>query len=74
MYIVCMLKATIIYFYFYEPFSMNMLNDFKLSMIKDFDVTDMGELYYFLDIKVCQANEEIFICQEKYAKETLKKF
>ena len=37
-------------------------------------MTDLGELHYFLGIEVYQSKEGIFISQESYAKEILKKF
>ncbi|RVX02654.1 Retrovirus-related Pol polyprotein from transposon TNT 1-94 [Vitis vinifera] len=35
---------------------------------------DLGEMSYFLGMEVHQKQNEIFICQQKYAKEILKKF
>lgn len=37
-------------------------------------MTDLGEMSYFLGIEVLQKENEVFICQQKYAKEILKKF
>ena len=37
-------------------------------------MTDLGEMAYFLGMKIKQKNREVFICQKKYAKEILKKF
>ena len=49
-----------------KEFSKNMQNEFEMSM--------MGELTFFLDLQVKQTKNGTFICQEKYAKEIVKKF
>nr|GEY23288.1 copia-type polyprotein [Tanacetum cinerariifolium] len=41
---------------------------------KEFEMTDIGLMSYYLGIKVKQTDEGIFICQERYAKEILKRF
>ena len=38
------------------------------------EMTDLGEMTYFLGKEVHQQQHDIFICQKKYAKERLKKF
>ena len=53
---------------------MEMLNKFKKSMMKEFEMTDLGELHHFLGIEVYQSKEGIFISQESYANGILKKF
>ncbi|KAE8735550.1 Beta-galactosidase 8 isoform 1 [Hibiscus syriacus] len=52
----------------------NMFNEFKDVMMKEFEMTDMGLMAYYLGIEVKQQNDGIFISQESYAKEILKKF
>ena len=47
-------------------FDNSMQTEFKMSMI--------GELSYFLGLQVNQCSTGIFISQEKYLKEMLKKF
>ncbi|XP_031277068.1 uncharacterized protein LOC116135493 [Pistacia vera] len=37
-------------------------------------MTDLGEMTYFLGMEIVQSNNEIFVCQEKYANEVLIKF
>jgi hypothetical protein len=53
---------------------LELLNGFKLSMMKEFEMTDLGKLHHFLGIEVSQSKKGIFISQESYAKEVLKKF
>lgn len=43
-------------------------------MMQVFEMSDFGEISYFLGMEVEQKNGDIFICQRKYAKEMLKKF
>nr|GMD66941.1 Retrovirus-related Pol polyprotein from transposon TNT 1-94 [Ipomoea batatas] len=47
---------------------------FKEDMMRVFEMTDLGEMSYFLGMEIKQRRNEIFICQQKYAKEILKKF
>ncbi|KAJ8751833.1 hypothetical protein K2173_026028 [Erythroxylum novogranatense] len=50
------------------------VNKFKLEMKTVFEMTDIGLMTYFLGMEVEQSQDEVFICQKKYAKEILKKF
>lgn len=52
----------------------SMLEEFKVSMKEEFSMTDLGKMKYFLGVKVIQDELGIFICQKKYAMDTLKKF
>nr|KYP66220.1 Retrovirus-related Pol polyprotein from transposon TNT 1-94 [Cajanus cajan] len=52
----------------------SMFEEFKKDMTKEFEMTDMGLMAYYLGIEVKQGNEGIFITQESYAKDLLKKF
>ncbi|RDX74345.1 putative mitochondrial protein, partial [Mucuna pruriens] len=47
---------------------------FKKSMIQAFDMTDLGKMRFFLGIEVLQKPRGIFVCQQKYANDVLKKF
>lgn len=47
---------------------------FKSDLMKLFEMTDLGMMFFFLGIEVKQAQHEIFICQRKYLKEILKRF
>ena len=42
--------------------------------MKMFEMTDLGEISYFLGMEIKQAQNENFICQRKYLKEILKRF
>ena len=54
--------------------SISMINEFKASMKREFEMANLGELQYFLGLKVKQCEDGIFICQQKYATELLKRF
>ncbi|PKU78993.1 putative mitochondrial protein [Dendrobium catenatum] len=43
-------------------------------MMKEFDMTDLGLLHYFLGLQIVQADDGIFISQKRYALELLKKY
>ena len=51
-----------------------MLEDFRTVMKKEFEMTDLGLMKYFLDLEVTQTNKGIFICQRKYATNILHRF
>ncbi|XP_042441173.1 secreted RxLR effector protein 161-like [Zingiber officinale] len=51
-----------------------MVEDFKLAMMKKFEMSDLGLMRYFLGFQVKQSSGEIFISQEKYVEDLLKKF
>ncbi|KAE8683109.1 hypothetical protein F3Y22_tig00111215pilonHSYRG00067 [Hibiscus syriacus] len=52
----------------------SMFNEFKDVMMKEFEMTDMGLMAYYLGIEIKQQKDEIFISEERYANEILKKF
>nr|GEV92867.1 retrovirus-related Pol polyprotein from transposon TNT 1-94 [Tanacetum cinerariifolium] len=54
--------------------SQSMIDELKKSMTREFEMTDIGLMSYYLGIEVKQTNEGTFICQERYAKEILKRF
>ena len=43
-----------------------LFSSFKYSMMKEFDMTDLGIMRYFLGLEVLQRADDIFICQRKY--------
>lgn len=51
-----------------------LFREFKQSMMKEFEMTDLGEMKYFLGTEVTQSAGGIFICQKKYAQEVLERF
>eukprot|EP01018_Ginkgo_biloba_P023828 Gb_00935 [translate_table: standard] len=52
----------------------HMLHDFKVDMCKEFEMSDLGQLHYFLGIEIWQSEKGIFMSQAKYAMDILKKF
>ncbi|GJZ00254.1 retrovirus-related pol polyprotein from transposon TNT 1-94 [Tanacetum coccineum] len=50
------------------------VDELKKSMTREFEMTNIGLMSYYLGIEVKQTDEGIFICQERYAKEILKRF
>lgn len=51
-----------------------MFEEFKKSMKREFDMSDLGKMTYFLGVEVIQTEAGIFISQSKYAKEVLERF
>lgn len=51
-----------------------MCDKFKSSIMREFDMSDLGRMRYFLGIEVIQNEAGIFICQRKYAREVLEIF
>ena len=51
-----------------------MVEEFKMEMIKGYEMTNLGLMKYFLGIQVRQSKGEIFISQEKYTADLLKRF
>ena len=51
-----------------------MLSEFKSSMMREFDMSDLGKMRFFLGIEVLQGSNGIYICQKKYALDVLKRF
>lgn len=52
----------------------HMCTEFKLSMQKEFEMTDLGKMKFFLGVEVSQSKDGIHLCQKKYAKEVLERF
>eukprot|EP00253_Pinus_taeda_P031280 PITA_31280 len=51
-----------------------LIENFKIVMKEEFEMTDMGLLKYFLGIEVDQNENGIFISQERYVNEALERF
>ena len=54
--------------------NLKMIGDFKHIIMKEFQMTDLDLMSYFLGIEVIQGDNEIFIHQIKFVDEFLKKF
>lgn len=52
----------------------SMFEDFKRSMVKEFEMTDVGLMAYFLGVEVNQTESGIFISQNQYARQILERF
>ena len=52
----------------------NMFKEFKKSMEKEFNMSDLGKMHYFLGVEVIQNKEGIYICQRKYVTDLLERF
>ena len=51
-----------------------MIEKFKKAMIKEYEMTDLGTMKYFLGIQIKQSSGRIFLSQDKYAEDLVKKF
>ena len=51
-----------------------MIEEFESTMTREFEMIDLGLLKFFLRLEVKQGETGIFVSQEKYAKEILKKY
>jgi len=51
-----------------------LVHEFKTEKMKVFEMTDLGLMSFFLEMKIKQIEYKIFICQKKYVKKILKKF
>ena len=58
----------------YMGSSSKMNDTFKVAMMNEFEMKDLGIMKYFLGMEVYQIKDEIFICQTKYAHDMLNKF
>ena len=50
----------------------SLCKEFSKLMTKEFEMSLMSELKFFLSLQIIQTSEEIFINQSKYIKELLK--
>ncbi|GJV77479.1 ribonuclease H-like domain-containing protein [Tanacetum coccineum] len=57
-----------------ESTKKELCTDFEKLMHKKFQMSSMGELTFFLGLQVTQKDDGIFISQDKYVDEILKKF
>ncbi|XP_071916242.1 uncharacterized mitochondrial protein AtMg00810-like [Coffea arabica] len=54
--------------------SKELIDKFKKEMEDVFEMTDIGMMSFFLGMEIQQKQNEVFLCQQKYAKEVLKNF
>ena len=52
----------------------HLAHEFSEEMKRELEISMVGELNYFLWLQVKQREDEIFISQEKYAKNLIKRF
>ena len=52
----------------------SLCKDFSILMKSEFEMSMMGKLKFFLGLQIKQDNKGIFIHQQKYTKELLRKF
>jgi hypothetical protein len=50
------------------------INSFKETMEREFDMTNLGIMKYFLGTEIIQNEQGIFICQSKYTNHVLTRF
>ncbi|RDX88104.1 hypothetical protein CR513_30340, partial [Mucuna pruriens] len=58
----------------YTNNDMSMTIKFKKSMMQAFDMANLRKMRFFLGIEVLQKSGGIFMCQQKYANDVLRKF
>lgn len=58
----------------YMGSSESIVTKFKDYMMRNFKMSDLGMLHYFLDLEVKQEVDGIFLSQRKYATDLLKRF
>ena len=51
-----------------------LIKKFKRTMEKEFEMTDLGHMRYFLGLEVKQLETDIFVSQERYVEDILSKF
>ncbi|GMI77003.1 cysteine-rich RLK (RECEPTOR-like protein kinase) 8 [Hibiscus trionum] len=51
-----------------------MIDEFKKAMVGEFEMKDLGLMFYFLGLEIKQGDGGIFVSQETYAKEILRRF
>ena len=51
-----------------------MCDEFKKSMMMEFEMSDLGKMKHFLGVEVKQSVNGIFICHKRYAREVLARF
>lgn len=52
----------------------SIVEEFKASMKTEYDMSNLGEMRYFLGVEIVQDDTSIYMCQRKYAHEILQRF
>lgn len=52
----------------------DLIQSFTIEIDKEFEMTNLGEMKYFLGIEIEQRSHGIFVSQHKYATDTLRRF
>ena len=52
----------------------SMCDEFKNSMMLEFDMSDLGRMKHFLRVEVKRCSDGVFICQKRNAREVLARF
>lgn len=68
--VVCLYVDDMIYF----GTNFQLVTEFRRDMKNKFEMTDLGQLKYFLGMEVIQDEGGIFLSQKKYAQDLLKRF
>lgn len=68
--LVCLYVDDIIY----TGSSQTLVDEFRSDMKKVFEMSDLGKLQYFLGLEVVQTGTGIFVSQQKFANDLLKRF
>ncbi|KAJ0491696.1 putative RNA-directed DNA polymerase [Helianthus annuus] len=58
----------------YTSSSKALLDEFKAKMVSEFEMTNVGELKYFLGLEVVKKAGGFFVTQRKYARDVLQRF
>ncbi|XP_022033008.1 uncharacterized mitochondrial protein AtMg00810-like [Helianthus annuus] len=70
MIVVCLYVDDIVY----TSSSEKLLAEFRQKMVNEFEMTDIGQLNYFLGLEVTQRKDGTFVGRHKYARDLLNRF
>lgn len=59
---------------FFEGIKEKWVKYFVQTMTREFEMSMVGELTYFLDLQIKQMDEDIFVSQSTYAKNLVTRF
>ena len=58
----------------FDSTNLSFCEEFGEMMSREFEMSMIGELSFFLGLQIKQLKEGTFVCQSKYVKDILKKF